>query len=164
MCLDDVVKENNIKIYKISKKLRSTLLFMHPITRDDIINYLGYKYYLYKLLNFRNFKFLTKFQDLRRYGLMLSGRFHGLCIAMMLGIPCLAVPSNTHKTESMLTDIGIDLEKYLISTESPISAFKEKTLAFLEMNHDQCLRHYNKYINDAQIKIEGMFKKIKDLS
>ena len=46
-------------------------------------------------------------------GLIVSGRFHGVCIALDFGIPVLGVPSNTWKIEALLA--GADLEHRLVS-------------------------------------------------
>jgi len=35
-----------------------------------------------------------------------TGRFHGACLAMLWNMPFAAYPSNTHKTEGMMTDAG----------------------------------------------------------
>ena len=37
-------------------------------------------------------------------GLVVSGRFHGLCISLALGLPVLAVGSNTGKVQALLSD------------------------------------------------------------
>ena len=37
---------------------------------------------------------------------MVTGRFHGACLALMWGMDFSAYPSNTHKTIGMLTDAG----------------------------------------------------------
>jgi Polysaccharide pyruvyl transferase len=40
--------------------------------------------------------------------LIVSGRFHGICLCLKVGVPFLAVCSNTHKVEGLLEDAGID--------------------------------------------------------
>jgi hypothetical protein len=40
-------------------------------------------------------------------GLIISGRFHGVCIALDLGIPLLGVTSNTWKIEAVLAGVGL---------------------------------------------------------
>ena len=40
-------------------------------------------------------------------GLVISGRFHGVCIALDLGIPVLGVASNTWKIEAVLAGAGL---------------------------------------------------------
>ena len=41
-------------------------------------------------------------------GLIVSGRFHGVCIALDLGIPVLGVSSNTWKIEAVLAGAGLE--------------------------------------------------------
>jgi hypothetical protein len=40
-------------------------------------------------------------------GLIVSGRFHGVCMALDLGIPVLGIASNTWKIEAVLTGAGL---------------------------------------------------------
>ena len=47
-------------------------------------------------------------------GLVVAGRFHGVCLALDLGIPVLGVASNTWKIEAVFTSIG--LERRLVSS------------------------------------------------
>lgn len=39
---------------------------------------------------------------------VVTGRFHMVCLALSLGVPVVAFPSNTHKIQGMLTDAGLD--------------------------------------------------------
>jgi hypothetical protein len=81
-------------------------------------------------------------------GLVISGRFHGVCIALDLGIPVLGVPSNTWKIEALLAGAGLEhrlvsdleelqqrllttgLEPYLYTPAElhRIAAFRKETL------------------------------------
>ncbi len=51
--------------------------------------------------------------DATDYGLIgnastiLTGRFHGVCLALIAGRPFVALSSNTHKIEAMATDMGL---------------------------------------------------------
>ncbi len=45
--------------------------------------------------------------QLGAYSHVISGRFHGCCLAMLLGIPVLGLPSNTHKVEGLFDDAGL---------------------------------------------------------
>lgn len=38
---------------------------------------------------------------------VISGRFHGCCLAMLVGIPVLGLASNTHKIEGLFHDAGL---------------------------------------------------------
>jgi len=43
---------------------------------------------------------------LKSLDLYVTGRFHGVCLAMMFQVPFLAIPSNSHKIEGLLEDCG----------------------------------------------------------
>ncbi|QIE56318.1 polysaccharide pyruvyl transferase family protein [Pikeienuella piscinae] len=45
--------------------------------------------------------------DLARFGCWITGRFHGLILALVNHAPAVAIPSNTAKIEHMLDDIGL---------------------------------------------------------
>ena len=47
------------------------------------------------------------FTALRRSKLLITGRFHAVCMAMVTGTPFLAPASNSHKIEAMLNDAGL---------------------------------------------------------
>jgi hypothetical protein len=57
-------------------------------------------------------------------GLIVSGRFHGVCIALDLGIPVLGIPSNTWKIEAVLAGAG--LQHRLVSD---LEELRERLLA-----------------------------------
>lgn len=46
---------------------------------------------------------------------LVSGRFHGVCLALRLGLPFLAVASNTSKIEALLDEVG--MRRRLIAPE-----------------------------------------------
>jgi polysaccharide pyruvyl transferase WcaK-like protein len=47
------------------------------------------------------------FTALRHSELLITGRFHAVCMAMVTGTPFLAPASNSHKIEAMLQDAGL---------------------------------------------------------
>lgn len=47
------------------------------------------------------------FSLLRRSELLITGRYHAVCMAMVTGTPFLAPASNSHKIEGMLQDAGL---------------------------------------------------------
>jgi hypothetical protein len=56
--------------------------------------------------------------------MVVAGRFHAVCLCMKLGVPFVAVRSNTHKVEGMLEDAGlahkfIDLEALAENVDLP---------------------------------------------
>src|SRR5690606_17684724 len=52
--------------------------------------------------------FSTVLNYIASFKAVISGRFHGACMAIMLGKPLAVTTSNTWKTETMLRDIGLD--------------------------------------------------------
>jgi hypothetical protein len=46
-------------------------------------------------------------RQLGRFQQVVSGRFHGCCLALLRDLPVLGIPSNTHKTEGLFEDAGI---------------------------------------------------------
>lgn len=49
--------------------------------------------------------FETFVDDLRKASLIVSGRFHGITLALRLRIPFIAIPSNSHKIEALLASV-----------------------------------------------------------
>lgn len=46
--------------------------------------------------------------ELCRHRLVVTGRFHAVCLAILSGTPFLAVSSNSWKIEALISDIGLD--------------------------------------------------------
>jgi polysaccharide pyruvyl transferase WcaK-like protein len=46
-------------------------------------------------------------EQLGSFARVISGRFHGCCLAMLVGIPVLGLASNTHKIEGLFDDAGL---------------------------------------------------------
>jgi polysaccharide pyruvyl transferase WcaK-like protein len=82
---------------------------------------------------------------------VVAPRFHGVCLCMKVGVPFLAISSNTPKIESMLADAGLghrmldmaDLDMSEIHRRSAWSA------------SDEARR--KSYVADAKAQITGMF-------
>ncbi len=49
--------------------------------------------------------------DLRRTSIYLTGRYHGICLALAAGVPFRAVASNSHKIEALLREAGVRPER-----------------------------------------------------
>lgn len=60
---------------------------------------------------------VLKYEDIKKSKLVISGRFHGLCLALKYGVPCISVESNTHKQKGMLIDIGLCVDRFLIDIQ-----------------------------------------------
>jgi hypothetical protein len=91
-------------------------------------------------------------------GLIISGRFHALCLAIVLEVPFLAWPSNTHKIEGLLEDA--QLHSRVISDRqfaaARINLQSLKSYAFDENE----LLNMRIYKLDARLKAKEMFKVI----
>lgn len=48
-----------------------------------------------------------KLKQISNANMLISGRFHVICIAIINETPFIALPSNTHKTIGLLEDIGL---------------------------------------------------------
>lgn len=91
---------------------------------------------------------------------IVSGRFHGLCLALKYGIPCLSVESNTHKQKGMIIDIGLPVNKYLVDLcEISEHSFGDKIKNFIQADKER--EAIKKYIEVANSKIEKMFSLLK---
>ncbi|WP_041319711.1 polysaccharide pyruvyl transferase family protein [Hyphomicrobium denitrificans] len=91
-------------------------------------------------------------------GLIVSGRFHALCLAIVLEVPFLAWPSNTHKMEGLLEDA--QLSNRIISDRRSVAAKLGlegmQSYAFSENE----LLNMRAYKFNARLGAEGMFKAI----
>lgn len=71
--------------------------------------------------------------------LVITGRFHGVCLCILTGTPFLALTSNSHKIEGMLEDAGLshrivrpaDIRAVLARPPAWTSADAEKSKAFV---------------------------------
>ena len=85
----------------------------------------------------------------------LIGRYHSLCFALKTFTSFYAIPSNSHKIEGLLDDIGISHESRLIDIANinlPFNSLNEKEVEKIKV-----------YVNGAPLRIENMFLSIKKL-
>ncbi len=59
-----------------------------------------------------------------RHDAVVTGRFHGLTLAILAGTPVIALPGNTHKTGALMRDLGMD-SSYCNSWEALCAALNE---------------------------------------
>jgi len=90
---------------------------------------------------------------LKSLKLYVTGRFHGMCLASMVGVPFLVLPSNSHKIESTLYDMKCP--ELLIRTLDEVDQKKDIAIKAIPKAHN--------YANQAKIKIKELFKRIGDL-
>jgi hypothetical protein len=96
-------------------------------------------------------------RDLSRYREVVSGRFHGVCLAMLAGIPVVGIASNTHKIEGLFRDAGLD-ERAIVAT-GDLGELREK-LAYVASR----MASIRSYVAAAPERIRQMFLEIRDLA
>lgn len=90
--------------------------------------------------------------------LYITGRFHGVCLAMMLQVPFLAIPSNSHKIEGLLADCGC-LELLILNKEEiPKKKELAKKLVGIAYSYAESAK---KRVEDSFVQIAGLVEKIK---
>lgn len=87
---------------------------------------------------------------MRSLDLLVTGRFHGVCLAMLLNVPFLAIPSNSHKIEGILEDC--DCLDLLI--EDLVEVEKKKGLAI------EALDKTREYAKQAHEKIANFYNRV----
>jgi polysaccharide pyruvyl transferase WcaK-like protein len=85
--------------------------------------------------------------------LLITGRFHGVCLSVLANTPFLAYESNSHKIRGILKDMGC--EKLLITKREQ------------EVSHAQIAKKIftksQKYLSTAKGKINKLFEDISKL-
>lgn len=90
---------------------------------------------------------------LKSLDIYITGRFHGVCMAIIAETPFLSFPSNSHKIESLLNDMNCN--ELLIKSFNDIKT--KKKIA------NKAMPKILKYKNKAQDDIENLFRKIYSL-
>lgn len=93
-------------------------------------------------------------KSIRASELVISGRFHALCLSIKNLTPCICIASNTHKTEGVIKDIGLPFEKYIIKEQ-------EITISGRLFPSNSEMELIKNYRDKAQIKILDMFRDLK---
>lgn len=96
-------------------------------------------------------------------GLVVTGRFHGVCLAIRDGLPFLAVPSNTSKIESLISDIGISHEKFVIDASILSKDIVLEYIGSKRLLSDSERSLLSAYLHYAQSSSRAMFTSIAGL-
>jgi len=97
-------------------------------------------------------RFLHAVSDADR---VISGRFHGTCLAMVFGKPVVSFKSNTPKLEALHRDIGLDADWVLTEPK--------RTLTETDFVFEGIIREQAKircYVDDSRVAIKEMFDQI----
>jgi len=110
-------------------------------------------------------KLLESINDLELAKACLTGRFHGAVAGLCAGMPVFALSSNTHKTESMLEDIGI--EDVALVDRQWLSYDAQSQRRKLDIRLEKWDAHHRKlvteYISKACLQIEELFSSVSKL-
>lgn len=90
-----------------------------------------------------------------RYRGVVSGRFHGLCMCLMAGIPCIGIRSNSHKNDALSTDS----DAFLCYGGLIPEAFEDA-----EANMQDGIEMGLDYAAGAQCAIHELFENIRELA
>lgn len=97
---------------------------------------------------------------LSRSRVVVSGRFHGTCLSLMLERPVIAIGSNSHKVEALFHDVGLD-PRCVRPLKGVVRGLSYRRLIG-EANHlrdrMECVRQY---VADAPARIQNMFDQIR---
>ena len=85
---------------------------------------------------------------LKSLDLYVTGRFHGVCLAMMFQVPFLAIASNSHKIEGLLADCNCS--DLLIHNKSEIMLKKPTA--------EKLISRTREYVESAKQKIKKSFE------
>ena len=85
---------------------------------------------------------------------VVAARFHGVCFCIKIGVPFLAISSNTPKIEGMLADAGLG-DRMLDIADLDVELIRRRS--FWSPEHEERRLHY---LADAQGRIDHMFDDI----
>lgn len=98
-------------------------------------------------------------RSLAQLRLLVTGRFHGVTLAMCAHTPVLAVPSNTGKIEELLSDAGLDAKR-LIDPRQLDRQRADEASRF----SDRERRNVARYLTAARENAEALFRDLKALA
>ncbi|WP_275545465.1 MULTISPECIES: polysaccharide pyruvyl transferase family protein [unclassified Pseudomonas] len=87
---------------------------------------------------------------LRRSEGVITGRFHLVTLCLVTGTPFYAIPSNTHKIEALLAQVGLS-GRLRLSYENAVS--DARAIAFSEMEQ----AHIERLLQEARVQAREMF-------
>lgn len=90
-------------------------------------------------------------------GLVVTGRYHGVCLAAALRIPFLALVSESHKTKSLLQSLGLSGRG--LSREALLEA-DAKTLSSFGTFSDGEMKSIEEFVNKQRVEAHKMFEAI----
>ena len=103
----------------------------------------------FAMQNMHKFSIGAYISWMKSLDLFVTGRFHGVCLAILLNVPFLTFPSNSHKIEGILGDCNCSellISDFLEVEEKKDLAFKalEKTKVYADNAHKKIAMFYDK--------------------
>lgn len=126
---DIYLRKNLRKRLKAYRRIAASYLHSYPTDLPGSrIDKLRWRYAVLAPQRFLNL--------LRRSEGVITGRFHLVTLCLVTGTPFYAIPSNTHKIEALLTQVGLS-DRLRLSYENAVSdacviAFSEREQAHIE--------------------------------
>jgi polysaccharide pyruvyl transferase WcaK-like protein len=87
---------------------------------------------------------------------VVTGRFHTVCFALAIGVPFIAIKSNTPKIEAIVRDAGLDPSKRILSIE------ELKNLEMIPAFDEQESKALAEFASSALGDVETLFSRITD--
>ncbi|WP_186171480.1 polysaccharide pyruvyl transferase family protein [Vibrio chagasii] len=94
--------------------------------------------------------------NLEQVDFLVSGRFHSVCFAINLGLPFVALSSNSHKIEALVKDFGLSKDR-IINDVSDLDKVKYKP--FTEEEKDNITQKLKSIQEEYEIFFKSMFVK-----
>jgi polysaccharide pyruvyl transferase WcaK-like protein len=89
--------------------------------------------------------------------LVVTGRFHMACLCLLLDTPLIALPSNSHKMEGMLEDVGL---AHRVASPERLPYGEMEQLSRWTHSENQTV---TRYVREAKNSINEMFRKMRKL-
>ena len=158
--VDSVIGKKYSYLMKLAFQLKAPFWYMGKSGRPKPLGrYLREKLFamVHPVQNMENL------QQLENVRLIISGRFHAICMAIMYNIPFMFVPSNTFKIESILNDIGLEVKKYHFENYQG-SINSSDIYMFIQPVFEKDVNKLNQYVKEARQKQHTMFQDIYNIS
>lgn len=98
-------------------------------------------------------------RDLQQASLYLTGRYHGICLSMVCGVPFRAVASNSHKIEALLEDAGLNPARLSTSVIDVIGSAPE---AWQFTADEQA--NLSAFLRDGRRSMDALFDRLAELA
>jgi len=122
----------NARYFAKTKLIESISPKIYFVNEDDFIDYLS------------------------RSTLHITGRFHGICLALKTRTPFLGIKSNSRKIEVLLEDVGLGYSRLFSNVSSAVAALTQP----IDFTPDE-RRSIDKFLHVANSDVDNLFNKIK---